>query len=33
MEILKKKEDYDKLKPQYIVFLCMFDPFDRVVNK
>lgn len=29
MEILKKGEDYDKLKPQYIIFLCTFDPFDR----
>jgi len=29
MEILKKGEDYDKLKPQYIIFICTFDPFDR----
>jgi len=25
MEILKKGEDYDKLKPQYIIIICTFD--------
>ncbi len=29
MDILKSGEDYDKLKPQYIIFICTFDPFDR----
>ncbi len=29
MEILKKGTVYDKLKPEYIIFLCTFDPFDR----
>ena len=26
---IEKGEDYDKVKPQYIIFLCTFGPFDR----
>ncbi len=33
MELLKKGVDYDKLKPQYIIFICTFDPFDRGLHR
>ena len=32
-EMLKKGQDYDKLKKQYIIFICTFDPYGHGLHR
>jgi predicted transposase/invertase (TIGR01784 family) len=33
VEFLKRGEKYDRLKPQYIIFICTFDPFGLGLHR